>query len=478
MDSFIAKQLGLTNTENKANDDSELWARLSQSRNGSMIKDFCECKYQDYSINRDKAVGEVIFRLAYVCNFDESQVERVFKTTKLSKQINENENLRGFIHDVINQAREHIKDLEQEFSKEPGKSGSQTQSQGVGVSPSQNEPQQDLESKPIEFHSDAEYLDSVFEADIKNFKKYSGRKTGFANLDGKLILYPCLCTFGAISSLGKTTFSLQLADNLASMGEHVLYFAFEQTRFELVSKSLARLCQPEDSLISSYPSAIDIRNGRITTPKLREAMQKFKAISQHKQIIECDFTMSVSKVVETVEAYINQTGVRPVVVVDYLQVISSDNSKLTNTKDIVDDNIKALKLLQMRHELLMFVVSSINRENYLTTIDFQSFKESGSIEFTCDIVIGMQLAVMNTNLFESDAKTTIKRKAVKSAKKENPRHIELCILKNRYGVSSESFFFQYYPKFDLFIPEDKASAISAVKSLVETELAKDKKQAK
>ena len=314
---------------------------------------------------------------------------------------------------------------------------------------------------------------------MKDFQKYSQRKTGFYNLDNSnFVLYPALYFIGAISSLGKTTFCLQLADNLAEAGEHILYFAFEQTRFELVSKSLARLCQPEDSLISSYPSAIDIRNGRITTPKLREAMQKFKAISQHKQIIECDFTMSVSKVVETVEDYIKQTGVKPVIFVDYLQVISSDNSKLTNTKDIVDDNIKALKLLQMRHELLMFVVSSINRENYLTTIDFQSFKESGSIEFTCDIVIGMQLAIMNTNLFESDAKTTIKRKAVKSAKKETPRHIELCILKNRYGVSSESFFFQYYPKFDLFIPEDKASAISAVKSLVETELAKDKKQAK
>ena len=447
--------------------DSELWAKLFNMPNGARVKKLYEGDISDYDNDDSSADMALCVDLAYITNNNPERIERMFYQTVLANRDKWRNRPDYRLRTIENAIEQNRKNEQERKAKQ-----SSTQKQTA------NQSQQDLESKPIEFQSDADYLDAAFECDIKNFQNYSGRKTGFANLDGKLILYPCLCTFGAISSLGKTTFSLQLADNLASMGEHVLYFAFEQTRFELVSKSLARLCQPEDSLISSYPSAIDIRNGRITTPKLREAMQKFKAISQHKQIIECDFTMSVSKVVETVEDYIKQTGVKPVIFVDYLQVISSDNSKLTNTKDIVDDNIKALKLLQMRHELLMFVVSSINRENYLTTIDFQSFKESGSIEFTCDIVIGMQLAIMNTNLFESDAKTTIKRKAVKSAKKETPRHIELCILKNRYGVSSESFFFQYYPKFDLFIPEDKASAISAVKSLVETELAKDKKQAK
>ena len=314
-------------------------------------------------------------------------------------------------------------------------------------------------------NSNAQYLSGAFERDMAAFQKYTNRRTGFKNIDGSLALYPAMYVIGAISSLGKTTFCLQMADQLASTGEHVLYFALEQTRFELVSKSLARMCQSGDCFIESLPTAIQIRAGR-TSPELREAMVRYKEIAEREAIIECDFMTDVNRIIQTVEAYITRYGVKPIVFVDYLQLIRSSNPKLTNTKDIVDENVRALKLLQMKQELIMFVVSSLNRENYLTTIDFQSFKESGSIEFTSDVVLGLQLAVLNTKLFESDAKTTKKRKAVKAAKSENPRRVELCVLKNRYGISSESFFFDYYPKFDCFIPAEYEAVKAAVSKLV------------
>ena len=329
--------------------------------------------------------------------------------------------------------------------------GAMTIEKAIAGTPDSVLPQKKPEKPEIKFDSDAQYLERQFESDIKNFQRYSNRKTGFSNLDSKLTLYPGLYILGAISSLGKTTLNLQIADNLASAGEHVLYFAFEQTRFELVSKSLARLAQPEHAFFDSNPTAIEIRNGRIS-PEVRNAIEKFKIISEHKQIIECNFTTDISVIVETVNEYIKQFGVKPVVFVDYLQLIRSDNPKLTATKDIVDANVRALKLLQMQNELVMFVVSSLNRQNYMTVIDFESFKETGGIEYTADCIIGLQLAIMNTKLFESDAKITKKRKAVKAAKVQKPRYIELCILKNRYGVSNESFFFEYYQQWDKFIP--------------------------
>lgn len=329
--------------------------------------------------------------------------------------------------------------------------------------PEQSE-QEQQEQQAIEM-SDAEYLDKFFERDIRNYQRYSERKTGFSNLDERLTLYPGLYVIGAVSSLGKTTFSLQLADNFASMGEHVLFFSLEQTRFELMSKSLARLCQPVGKLYESSPSAFDIRNGRIT-PELRNAMQKYKEIARHYSTVECNFETTVNTIIDTILAYIQKYEVKPIVFIDYLQLVRSSKPKLTNTKDIVDDVVRALKKFQMQNELVMFVVSSLNRQNYLTPIDFEAFKESGSIEYTSDVVIGLQLAVMNATIFETDTKTGEKRKVVKAAKKETPRHIELCVLKNRYGISNESFYFQYYPRYDLFIPSTFEIAKEAVKSLV------------
>ena len=41
----------------------------------------------------------------------------------------------------------------------------------------------------------------------------------------------------------------------------------------------------------------------------------------------------------------------------------------------------------------------------------------------------------------------------------DPRLVELTCLKNRYGRSSYSCGFNYYPKFDLFIPQDDFGAL-------------------
>ena len=101
-------------------------------------------------------------------------------------------------------------------------------------------------------------------------------------------------------------------------------------------------------------------------------------------------------------------------------------------------------------DLTIFIISSVNRANYLTPIDFEALKESGTIEYTADAVWGLQLQVLNDDLFSQKEKTKEKRDAIKAAKAANPRKIELVCLKNRYGISSYSAYFDYYPDRDLF----------------------------
>lgn len=58
------------------------------------------------------------------------------------------------------------------------------------------------------------------------------------------------------------------------------------------------------------------------------------------------------------------------------------------------------------------------------------------------MVWGLQLAIMNDELFDKDKKLKEKREAVKRAKLEVPRKVELVCLKNRYGRSSYSWWVQ------------------------------------
>ena len=260
-------------------------------------------------------------------------------------------------------------------------------------------------------------------------------------------LYPGLYVLGAISSLGKTTFCGQMADQLASAGEHVLYFSLEQTRLELVCKGLSRLMAKTD--MNTALTSIDIRRGA-TSEALKVARELYASQSAHEYIVECGFETNVEAIVETVRDYISRTGSQPVVIIDYLQILPPVNDHQT-TKDVVDFNVRALKKLQTDNDLVVIVISSLNRANYLTPIDFSSFKESGGIEYTADVIWGLQLSVMNEELFDKDAKLKAKREMVKEAKVANPREIELVCLKNRYGVSSYSCNFKYYARFDYFM---------------------------
>jgi replicative DNA helicase len=74
----------------------------------------------------------------------------------------------------------------------------------------------------------ANYL-KQFMKDIQDNKNRKLISTGFLKLNAKLGdgLIPGLHVIGAIPSLGKTTFALQIADYIAKNGTDVLFFSLE-----------------------------------------------------------------------------------------------------------------------------------------------------------------------------------------------------------------------------------------------------------
>ncbi len=309
----------------------------------------------------------------------------------------------------------------------------------------------DAASSSIKKTNMAEYYENQFASDVENFKKGGKLKSGYANIDAITNLYPGLYVIGAISSLGKTTFIHQMGDQMAEAGNHVLFFSLEQSILELASKSIARTMAQEDQ--KNGLSSLQVRRADLSDSQITAAIDKCKIYSDKMTIVECSFRATIDDITNTVQEFIRQNKVKPVVIIDYLQVIQpSPESKMT-TKDLVDYHVRRLKVLQTDHQLTMIVISSLNRQNYMTAIDFESFKESGGIEYTADVLWGLQLQCIHNEPFTQQNKINEKRQKIIEAKKAVPRKIELICLKNRFGVSSYSCNFDYYPKYDWFKPD-------------------------
>lgn len=275
--------------------------------------------------------------------------------------------------------------------------------------------------------------------------------TGFNNLDQALDggLYEGLYIIGAISSLGKTTLILQVADQIAQQGHDVLIISLEMSKFELIAKSISR-----ETFIECLNSGEDPKNAKtnrgITTGAryanytsketsiIQKAMAAYGDYAGHIFIYEGVGDIGADQIREKITKHKELTGKAPVVIVDYLQILAPANDKATD-KQNTDKSVTELKRISRDYKTPVIAISALNRQSYKDKVTMESFKESGAIEYSSDILLGLQLQGIGENSFDLD-----------KAKQKTPREIELAILKNRNGQSNIKVSFEYYTMFNYF----------------------------
>ena len=425
--------------------NSELWQKMFNATNGARIHALFNGDISGYP-SQSEADQALCNDLAYWTNGDAVQMDSMFRETALMRdkwdEIHSGSQTYG--QATIAKA---IYDTPR---YEAGQSNSNTRNQKQSASTGG-----EFRDADYSLHL-LEYLHSLFNNDRLRFGSFRNSKTGYSNIDKFNSLYPGLYFIGGVSGSGKTTFMHQMADQIAQSGGYVLYFSLEQTRFELTSKGIARLTAQRDSVTAC--TALEIRNGK-DTDAVQQAIGAYEEFADHEVIIECDFNTSIDSITATIREYMGNTGRTPVVFIDYLQIIQpSPSSKSKGTKEAVDEVVHALKKVQADNQLVMFVISSFNRQNYMTTADFESFKESGLIEYSGDVVWALQLMAMNAEFFNRESGTQNKRKFIHEEREKSPRKVELITLKNRYGRSFARYFFTYDARHDLFTPYDITEA--------------------
>lgn len=290
---------------------------------------------------------------------------------------------------------------------------------------------------------------SAFRAYIEAQARRPALKTGFARLDEALDggLYDGLYVIGAVSSLGKTAFCMQLADQLAGQGRDVLIFSLEMTAFELMARSISRESFQLDTsarrrMAKTVRGVLDGRRySRYTaqeTAHLETAAARYASYAAHLYFREGDHETGLDYIEKEIARHIAETGTAPVVFIDYLQIIAPVDVHFTDKQNL-DRIVCALKKLSRRYELTVFAISSFNRENYNLEVSMSAFKESGGIDYSADVLLGLQARGAGRPGFKIDEE-----------KRKDPRELELKILKNRSAALGSPIPLRYYPAFSCF----------------------------
>ena len=296
---------------------------------------------------------------------------------------------------------------------------------------------------------------------IKDSANTSYVPTGFKDLDAELDggFYPGLYILGAISSLGKTTLLLQIADQIAAAGHEVLYFSLEMAASELISKSISRytydLCR---GVVSNAKTARGITTASryesySETEKdlIKRATDAYAEHAKNLYIYEGVGDIGVTRIKAIVEEHIRLTGVTPLVFIDYLQILAPYDLRASD-KQNTDKAVLELKRLARDFKTAVIGISSFNRDNYATEVNMSAFKESGAIEYGSDVLLALQPQGMKAGNTATDQKDNIK--LVKDCKASTERKVEAVILKNRNGKTGGKVGFVYRSLFNSFVADD------------------------
>ncbi len=240
-----------------------------------------------------------------------------------------------------------------------------------------------LNIKTNKKNSNAEMKDVMIETLKDIDDKYQKRddyslRTGYLDLD-KIIegLHEQeLTLLGARPGVGKTAFSLQMAEHIAKKGVYVYFVSLEMSRKQLGNRIIAREAEIDSHVL---------RMGWLTEENFAKINEVAGNVADIKMCID-----SESTTIQDIEDKANELKQEKnlgLMVIDYLQLLKSRN-KFTNREQEVADISRRLKLLSKELNIPVVALCQLNRETEKRRRPLLAdLRESGSLEQDADNVI-------------------------------------------------------------------------------------------
>lgn len=208
---------------------------------------------------------------------------------------------------------------------------------------------------------------------------YVGIPSGFSALDNAItgLNRSDLILLAARPAMGKTSFALNIASNVAKQNKAVAVFSLEMSKDQLVSRLLSG-----DALIQGS----SLRSGNLTQDDWNKLAVSAQELA--KRPLYIDDTPGIS--VAEMKAKARRIRDLGLIVIDYLQLMSSGR-RIENRVQEVSEITRSLKIMAKELNVPIITLSQLSRGPDKRTGDHRpmlsDLRESGSIEQDADIVM-------------------------------------------------------------------------------------------
>ena len=250
----------------------------------------------------------------------------------------------------------------------------------------------------------SEVLETINAACRGEYK--GGTMTGFKHFDnltngikpGELIL------LAARPSVGKTAFALNVATNVAVNGGNVAIFSLEMPAKQLTARVMASM------------SKVNINAGMKNGFGSNATIQIGKIMTTYNELIKTKMFIDDSSVTKPMDIrskcmrVIREHGPLSLIVVDYLQLMTSDK-KTDGRQNEVADLSRSMKILAKELDCPILLLSQLSRaidQRTDHTPKLSDLRESGAIEQDADMVLFLDKPYLNDkNMPEDDVKIVV-----------------------------------------------------------------------
>lgn len=290
-------------------------------------------------------------------------------------------------------------------------------------------------SEPFEHDLMSNNIDRLLETFSSSDNK--AISTGFKELDEHLsggIHKGELTLIGAAPSLGKTTLAMQIVENIAqTTNEEILIFSLEMSKAQHFAKSLSRLTWETNPNISDPKQdffllqAGEIINNTATEREpLERALKQYRTYADRLHVF--DSNRNINFVEETVRRFIARTGKAPIVVIDYIQLLKTDNNKAAAI-DVIQETISVLSKLKADYNIAIIAIVAFNRESNKDgkKVNLDSGRDTSDLEYSADTYIALNFTEWESGTSERETHTR------EMLMRQQPRAMTAKILKKRMG---------------------------------------------